>query len=294
MHGGPKCGNTGESWNTRVSVRPRLTLDTSRHCRAVAPVPLGFPLRSLCFLLAFSEPEYAFQNQMQAQFPETEMSRLRLARKNAGWTLQELANKTGYSVSTISTLEKRGLGSTRLLLRIVEVLLINTKWLKQGEEPMFLRGDPPPRPSLPQKEEAPQNVLRDGPSAEKLKSLASEILAVLQESDPTLRWTKIHGEWMIEGMQKYLPMLMKRVQRAIQSHGTQGDFARSFGVSEQTVSAWLSSEREPGGETTLRLLQWVEQQEAQQQKSPDSALTPPGPKAQVRKSNHEKPNSGPG
>lgn len=58
-----------------------------------------------------------------------------------------------------------------------------------------------------------------------------------------------------------LPILLKRLQAATQERGQKAALAKHLDVLPQMVSQWLSGTREPGGETTLRLLHWVEQQE---------------------------------
>lgn len=60
-----------------------------------------------------------------------------------------------------------------------------------------------------------------------------------------------------------LPSLLKRLKEATAQRGKKSALAEFLGVSLVQVSQWLSGDREPGGETTLRLLQWVEQQERQ-------------------------------
>ena|ERR1044071_2689736 len=59
-----------------------------------------------------------------------------------------------------------------------------------------------------------------------------------------------------------LPNLLERLRKATAARGTKSALAKYLKVPLASVSQWLSGEREPGGETTLRLLQWVEQQEA--------------------------------
>ena len=90
-----------------------------------------------------------------------------------------------------------------------------------------------------------------------------------------------------------LPDLIDRLRKATSEYGMKSRLAESFGVPLASISQWLSGEREPGGETTLRLLNWVESQE-QKQKSPGGVLPPPGPKTQFSKSHHEKPKPSPG
>lgn len=60
-----------------------------------------------------------------------------------------------------------------------------------------------------------------------------------------------------------LPSLLERLKKATAQRGIKSELAKFLGVSLVQVSQWLSGDREPGGETTLRLLHWVEQQERQ-------------------------------
>lgn len=60
-----------------------------------------------------------------------------------------------------------------------------------------------------------------------------------------------------------LPKLLDRLQRATAGTGKMSELANWLGVPLASVSRWLSGKREPGGEITLRLLNWVEQQERQ-------------------------------
>ena len=65
------------------------------------------------------------------------------------------------------------------------------------------------------------------------------------------------------GVQTSLKKLRDRLNRATADRGMKSNLAKFMRVPLSNVSQWLSGEREPGGETTLRLLQWVEQQEGQ-------------------------------
>lgn len=71
-----------------------------------------------------------------------------------------------------------------------------------------------------------------------------------------------------------LKILIKRLQQATAAPGTKVRLARLLGVPASRVSEWLSGKKEPGGETTLRLLRWVEAQEQLiQQETPGSVTT---------------------
>jgi DNA-binding transcriptional regulator YiaG len=58
-----------------------------------------------------------------------------------------------------------------------------------------------------------------------------------------------------------LPKLIERLKRATEARGSKSELAAWLGVHRQSVTDWLSGKQEPGGETTLRMLQWVEQRE---------------------------------
>lgn len=60
-------------------------------------------------------------------------------------------------------------------------------------------------------------------------------------------------------MQKFL----ERLKKATSQRGQQTALADFLGVHRVSVSKWLSGKKEPGGEITLKMLQWVEQQERQ-------------------------------
>ncbi len=58
-----------------------------------------------------------------------------------------------------------------------------------------------------------------------------------------------------------LPTLLARLNNATRDRGMKSALAKYMGVPLPNVSQWLSGEREPSGETTLQLLNWVERQE---------------------------------
>ena len=60
-----------------------------------------------------------------------------------------------------------------------------------------------------------------------------------------------------------LPSLLERLNRATKETGKMSALAAYLKVPLASVSRWLSGKREPGGETALQMLHWVEQQERQ-------------------------------
>jgi transcriptional regulator with XRE-family HTH domain len=75
--------------------------------------------------------------------------------------------------------------------------------------------------------------------------------------------------------------LLKRLREATAERGMKVKLAGWMKVHPQSITDWITGRKEPSGETTLRLLQWVEQEE-RKQKSPGSAVTPSGPKTRLK------------
>ena len=65
----------------------------------------------------------------------------------------------------------------------------------------------------------------------------------------------------IAPVQSLLPTLIERLRRATAKHGRKTELAAWLGVHPQCVRDWIAGRKQPGGETALRLLHWVEQQE---------------------------------
>jgi transcriptional regulator with XRE-family HTH domain len=60
-----------------------------------------------------------------------------------------------------------------------------------------------------------------------------------------------------------LPAFLARLNQATRERGKKSALAKYLGVPPPKVSQWLAGDHEPGGETTLRMLQWLQQQERQ-------------------------------
>jgi transcriptional regulator with XRE-family HTH domain len=83
--------------------------------------------------------------------------------------------------------------------------------------------------------------------------------------------------------------LMERVKRAAASPGKKTELAERLDVPLSQVSGWLSGVRNPSGETTLLLLEWVTAEEAKQ-KSPGSASNTARARTRRKVNRDEKPN----
>jgi transcriptional regulator with XRE-family HTH domain len=69
--------------------------------------------------------------------------RLRQAREQAGVTLVQLAERTGYAVTSLSGVENgHDQPSKRLLSRWIQALAINETWLKTGDGETFAKAAP--------------------------------------------------------------------------------------------------------------------------------------------------------
>jgi hypothetical protein len=84
---------------------------------------------------------------------------------------------------------------------------------------------------------------------------------------------------------------MQRVKRATVPLGKKTELSRLLKVPLSQVSGWLSGVRNPSGETTLQLLEWVAAEEAKQ-KSPGTASTAPERQTRGKASREKKPTSG--
>ena len=81
----------------------------------------------------------------------------------------------------------------------------------------------------------------------------------LQKSDLTESEMSIKTD----DVKSLLPKLLERLKKASSEPGKKSELAKYLGVPLASVSRWLSGDREPGGEITLKMFHWVEQQERQ-------------------------------
>lgn len=95
--------------------------------------------------------------------------------------------------------------------------------------------------------------------------------------------TNINTFVKFPSMKPHLPILLERLKVATNQRGAKSELAKFLGIPLVRVSQWLSGDREPGGETTLRLLEWVSAEEVQQSKNPERVSPRPGPKTRSRK-----------
>jgi transcriptional regulator with XRE-family HTH domain len=77
----------------------------------------------------------------------------------------------------------------------------------------------------------------------------------------------------LPSVKSQLESLLVTLNRLAKAPGKKTELADFLGAPLASVSRWLSGKRDPGGETTLRLLEWVQAEEAKQTKSPAPGST---------------------
>jgi transcriptional regulator with XRE-family HTH domain len=85
------------------------------------------------------------------------------------------------------------------------------------------------------------------------------------------RLTNITVSGNMAPVKNSLELLRRRLRKATEARGKKAELARWLSVPLPRISEWLSGGREPGGETALRLLSWVEAEEAKQGATPGVA-----------------------
>ena len=176
-----------------------------------------------------------------------------------------------------------------IAIRLADALNVDLRWLVLGEgdpEPKTVRGDT-------------NIVARDAA----IRGAAMTLLEALAEKRDPLQ-VSLHEQSedsplpTVDDLVNSSPAvrniqdLLIRLNAVAQPTGKKGELARFLGVSPSQLSPWLSGKREPGGDVTLRLLAWVQAEEAKT-KSPASVLAPAGPQTRFRESSNEKPKSSP-
>ena len=99
-----------------------------------------------------------------------------------------------------------------------------------------------------------------------IKALGAQInrgLQTTQEIEPQKPIDNVSESVNIKAVKPQLPILLEKLKNATKQRGQKSALAKFLGVPLARVSQWLSGDRQPGGETTLRMLQWVEAQERQ-------------------------------
>ena len=84
-----------------------------------------------------------------------------------------------------------------------------------------------------------------------------------------------------------LGQLLRRLAHATREHGKKAALAKHLNLTMPRISEWLSGVKEPGGKNTLRLLEWVTAEEANQIKSPGNVSPSPRPKTRKPNEVHE-------
>jgi hypothetical protein len=107
-------------------------------------------------------------------------------------------------------------------------------------------------------------------SARRLAPVSKIAFDALQEYENDVRPEKkdllnVSESVNLLSMDQQMPQLLIRLKAVTEDRGAKSELAKWLGVPLASLSQWLAGTREPGGENTLKLLQWVEQHEGKKQ-----------------------------
>lgn len=132
-----------------------------------------------------------------------------------------------------------------------------------------------------------QSVLAEGTIARRAyDSLLRETLGQQDSQNKPLTVTSLKSRTAVVKI-RTLHDLLAALKSLASEPGRPASLARDLNVPQARVSEWLSGKKKPSGETTLRLLHWVEQQERKPE-TPGSAMNTAKGRTRVRKSPNEK------
>lgn len=227
---------------------------------------------------------------MQQVFSAAKRCRLREARERRQLTLESLAKESGYAVSTISSVENGHHNpSPRFVSRIAEVLGVRAEWIETGEGELINTGQPSTRVWTPIVDNYVEHMAE---VADKLRDWAAEINAEAEGLDKHARDYEDFMRWRAwqnaaaafaaaeDGREKtsesalthtatavtsvdvkaQLPILLEDLRQATAAPGKKTELAKFLGAPLASVSRWLAGEREPGGETVLKMQAWLKRQ----------------------------------
>ena len=117
--------------------------------------------------------------------------------------------------------------------------------------------------------------------------MALQFLAMGREPREKRVLTQASTCGIVPPVKAQLDNLLAKLNRLTQEPGKKTELAEFLGAPLASVSRWLSGKRDPGGETTLKMLRWVQEQESQQNALGSAINTTKG-KATRRKVVHEK------
>jgi transcriptional regulator with XRE-family HTH domain len=95
---------------------------------------------------------------------------------------------------------------------------------------------------------------------EKIRMANARRVLVTKDSQRKML-TKTESSEILPPVKSQLKNLLADLNRLTKESGKKTELADYLGAPLASVSRWLSGEREPGGETTLKMLRWVQQQE---------------------------------
>lgn len=223
--------------------------------------------------------------------PTTLAERVRWARRQKGISCEALAVVVGVHKTYISKIENGDAENpaASIAIGLSEALGVGFRWLILGEGEPF--------PTVPH---TSPSVFGGDPAVRNAAMTLLEVLAQkgpirgvnFPTSDLNSGLPEINDSLTSPPMVPTLNGLILRLTSATQMRGKKSALCAELGVSASRLSQWLSGRRKPDAEMTLRLLAWVQADEAKT-KSPASVSPPAGPQTRLRTSSNEKPKSSP-
>ncbi|HEV2331200.1 MAG TPA: hypothetical protein VGY56_20655 [Verrucomicrobiae bacterium] len=107
------------------------------------------------------------------------------------------------------------------------------------------------------------DLIRPGDQSREHPIIIRQMLDMIHKKISPKSLTAISQKSKSGAVKSEVQKLIARVKDHASQPGAKSKLARTLGIAPARISEWLSGEKEPGGEYTLLLLQWVEQQERQ-------------------------------
>lgn len=134
---------------------------------------------------------------------------------------------------------------------------------------------------------------RLAPESRQAAKVLRKVLQIEKKNDRKALTQSPRSENM-RSVRMEMESLIAEARSLASERGKKTQLANALGVSSSRITEWLSGVTEPDGRNTLKLLNWVqEQQSLQQSKTPSHASPRPGAKTRHPKSHNENERANP-
>lgn len=188
----------------------------------------------------------------------------------------------GWNESTLSRVET-GVSkpSSRLRSALIRALMVNPRWLENGEDPMFMGTEPPASST------AEIAALMEIHQA--LKAIPEQLLRAIAEVHESLVELRMRSPSIIKphlliehpfgkldlvaplpGSDALLHLFRVDFAEALGRRGARAELARLLDVSPQAVSDWATGGSSPSAGNLLQILEWMRRERARTKATADS------------------------